>query len=386
MTLSDLRNEAQEALDEEKVTLIDYDTLTFGPKIAQGADGVVYKGTWGKSRFPIAIKEMGRFGRLAKEQRVKLEKFQHEALILARLRHPNIVTFYGVCMRLRGGGTLGSSQTNWSDPSVPSARSAAAMAASAAAAQSVISCFLVTELCRNSLNNPELRRALQHDRSGKLHSVVAQLVAGMAYLHENGVAHRDLKRQNVLLDDDWRVVKICDFGLSSIRNSDAQSMSVMVGTPAYMAPELIVSNLDTRLHFSLTIDVFSFGVLLWALWCNKNPYADELKLYRLNSFTLLERIATGMRPIVPPTCPRKLHDVICRCWQQAPGDRPSFQELAQQLKSDPTGFGLLDNAAQQRIQTHHTARRASLGSIRRRSGGSGSTSPIAIPAGKKTIQ
>jgi len=352
---------------DHRITMIEFSSLALGDRIGGGAEGIVYKGTWGRGKFPVAVKEMGQYEQRGREPRVKLQKFKHEASVLATLRHPNIVTFYGVSMHApdadiaRLGSSLGGSSAVQNASSLglgdslvrtPLWRESGSLGGGGGhdGRAGPVHCYIVTELCRNSLDNHELRDVLRKDRSGKLHAVVSQITSGMNYLHENGICHRDLKRQNILLDDEWRVVKICDFGLSSILKRDAQSMSVMVGTPAYMAPELIVSNLDTRLEFSLAIDVFSFGVLLWALWCNENPYARELVEQRLNSYSLLERITQGMRPQCPADMPRGLREVVEACWQYDNHARPTFPELAEQLACDPSGWGLLGKKAQKQLR------------------------------------
>ena len=409
---NDLRDSELEAFESDmlngngdcRITMIDFESLTLGPRIGGGAEGIVYKGTWGRSgKFPVAIKEMGKYEQRGHEQRAKLAKFKHEASILATLRHPNIVTFYGVSMHAPDSGNerLGSlgvknrltaTSLGLGDSVVRTANSLAGqrrggftseegapagLAREGSGVAGHVHCYLVTELCRNSLDNHELRAVLRRDRTGKLWSVVSQIVCGMAYLHENGICHRDLKRQNILLDDAWRTVKICDFGLSSILKRDAQSMSVMVGTPAYMAPELIVSNLDTRLEFSLAIDVFSFGVLLWALWCNENPYQRELEEQNLNSYTLLERIASGMRPTCSADMPKSLATVIHACWQHENDRRPTFAALVERLEADHSGWGLLDKSAQKAMLRQRKGVVSSSGT---------QSAPISIPGPNLSLQ
>ena len=61
---------------------------------------------------------------------------------------------------------------------------------------------------------------------------------GMGYLHSKPVVHRDLKPENVLLDAS-NTVKLCDFGVSRIVGTDNTAMTGQIGTPSYMAPEMI---------------------------------------------------------------------------------------------------------------------------------------------------
>jgi serine/threonine protein kinase len=132
----------------------------------------------------------------------------------------------------------------------------------------------------------------------------------MAYLHDRKVVHRDLKGRNVLLDETY-VPKIADFGLSKLRRgwrggskttglkisrvdigdsddggADAtnnMSMTAQVGTPAWMAPELITTSRKTKA--SHKVDIFSFGVLAWECFSRQTPYVKEIEAKRLKVST-----------------------------------------------------------------------------------------------------
>lgn len=88
----------------------------------------------------------------------------------------------------------------------------------------------------------------------------------MRYLHEQGILHRDLKLQNVLVDAEY-YARVCDFGLSkcfseALTSSIQISMTANIGTPLYMAPEIFNydndDDDDTKHHFGPGIDVFFF--------------------------------------------------------------------------------------------------------------------------------
>eukprot|EP01096_Ripella_sp_DP13-Kostka_P000601 TRINITY_DN1064_c4_g1_i1.p1 TRINITY_DN1064_c4_g1~~TRINITY_DN1064_c4_g1_i1.p1 ORF type:complete len:571 (+),score=159.28 TRINITY_DN1064_c4_g1_i1:105-1817(+) len=95
-----------------------------------------------------------------------------------------------------------------------------------------------------------------------------QIIAGVEYCHENKVVHRDLKPENVLLKGNN--VKIADFGLSNLMR-DGDLLKTSCGSPNYAAPEVI----SGQLYAGSEVDVWSCGVILYALLCAHLPFDDE---------------------------------------------------------------------------------------------------------------
>lgn len=85
-------------------------------------------------------------------------------------------------------------------------------------------------------------------------------------MHHLGIAHRDIKSHNILIDHSFNV-KVCDFGLAKFTADIGKGSMQFAGTPTYMAPELF-----QKRQYDHTVDVFAFGCLLWEIINRKVPY------------------------------------------------------------------------------------------------------------------
>mmetsp|Transcript_12520 Transcript_12520/g.38228 ORF Transcript_12520/g.38228 Transcript_12520/m.38228 type:complete len:487 (-) Transcript_12520:2377-3837(-) len=96
-----------------------------------------------------------------------------------------------------------------------------------------------------------------------------QIISGVEYCHKYMIAHRDLKPENLLLDENMNV-KIADFGLSNIMH-DGCFLKTSCGSPNYAAPEVI----SGKLYAGPEVDVWSCGVIMYALLCGNLPFDDD---------------------------------------------------------------------------------------------------------------
>lgn len=99
-----------------------------------------------------------------------------------------------------------------------------------------------------------------------------QLICGIEYLHDSGVTHRDIKLENTLIGGSrpGTLIKICDFGYSKRPEVEQSQCKSIVGTPAYLAPE-VLSNKPYR---GTAVDVWSAGVLLYVMLVGAYPFED----------------------------------------------------------------------------------------------------------------
>ena len=147
---------------------------------------------------------------------------------------------------------------------------------------------------------------------------------GLAFLHGQGVIHRDLKSLNLLLTEDWRL-KIADFGLSRFKAaSSAAVLTGQCGSFHWMAPEIMNGHAYTE-----KADVFSFGVIMWELATRKPPY------YGIDGQVVSQRVVKeGLRPkISQRDAPGPFLDLMRRCWDDNPDNRPYFGEIMRELEA-----------------------------------------------------
>eukprot|EP01017_Pseudomicrothorax_dubius_P030817 TRINITY_DN3871_c0_g7_i2.p1 TRINITY_DN3871_c0_g7~~TRINITY_DN3871_c0_g7_i2.p1 ORF type:complete len:584 (+),score=78.05 TRINITY_DN3871_c0_g7_i2:108-1859(+) len=198
-----------------------------GITIGEGTFGKVKLGTHMLTEEKVAVKILEK-SKL--NDNADLHRVMREIQILKLLRHPNIIQLYEIIesdyeyyliMEHASGGELFD---------------------------------YIVKMGR--VSEDEARKFLQ------------QLLSGIEYLHSMNIVHRDLKPENLLLDDQ-RNIKIVDFGLSNIYKED-MLLKTACGSPCYAAPEMIAG----RNYSGLMVDIWSSGVILFALLCGYLPFED----------------------------------------------------------------------------------------------------------------
>ena len=97
-------------------------------------------------------------------------------------------------------------------------------------------------------------------------NIFSQISDGICYCHKKNIYHRDIKMENILLDDN-KNIKIIDFGFSVINPRD-KTLNLYCGTPSYMSPELVYK----REYFGHLVDVWALGILLFIMLNGQYPF------------------------------------------------------------------------------------------------------------------
>jgi serine/threonine-protein kinase len=180
---------------------------------------------------------------------------------------------------------------------------------------------IITELVRG----PNLRKHLS--ATGTLTpadavSLTVQVLWGLAAVHDQGVIHRDVKPENVLLDTSGAepVARLTDFGIARLAHGPSLTrVTGLIGTPDYLPPELA-----EHTHATPQADVYSAGIMLYELLCGVTPFAGGHAMAVLKGHT--ER-----RPGRIPGVPDELWEALAPMLAKEPGDRPSAQQAADAL-------------------------------------------------------
>ncbi|CAN4094568.1 unnamed protein product [Withania somnifera] len=234
------------------VWTIDFRRLTVGQAFAQGAFGKLYKGIYNGE--DVAIKLLERPEHDLERAHSMEQQFQQEVMMLATLKHPNIVRLIGACRK----------PTVW---------------------------CIVTEYARGGSVRQFLTR--RHNRVVPLKLAVKQalhVARGMEYVHGLNLIHRDLKSDNLLIAAD-KSIKIADFGVARIEML-TEGMTPETGTYRWMAPEMIQHRPYTQ-----KVDVYSFGIVLWELITGMLPFQNMTAVQ--SAFAVVNK---GIRPTIPDDC------------------------------------------------------------------------------------
>ncbi|CAI5736710.1 unnamed protein product [Peronospora destructor] len=287
-----------------------------GDLIAKGGYGAVYKAYFrGKT---VVMKEL-----LPERARIPrmLNDFMDEIRTCGSLDHPKIVTFIGFAFTFLVDLSAVFEYMPNGD----------------------LATLLLKQLKRET-RDPIARESYgwfaktQAKRNGsKCKSLIALDVAeALVYLHsfESPMIHRDLKPNNILLSETWEA-KLTDFGVSRELRED-QTMTAEIGTISWIAPEVLRGE-----RYSEKADVYSFGVIMTELDTCRRPYSEGVpngdnrggSTKHTNARIAVLVSAGSIRPSLSPDCPKSVRNLINKCLDGNPMNRPSALQLHFELRN-----------------------------------------------------
>ncbi len=193
--------------------------------------------------------------------------------------------------------------------------------------------FLVMEFVDGRTLNDVMKKGERYTLD-RVCDIGQQLAEALGYAHRQGVIHRDIKPANILMTS--REVygserpRITDFGIAKLMQSELTNTGQLLGTPSFMPPEQFTgAPIDGR------ADLFSLGVILYALATGEQPFPGE-------TMTAVSYKVVYTEPIPPaklnPAIPARMEAVILKCLTKSPADRyQTGEELAQDLAALRTG-------------------------------------------------
>jgi len=151
-------------------------------------------------------------------------------------------------------------------------------------------------------------------------ALLKQILEGVKYMHDNGIAHRDLKPDNILFDSEKKNVKISDFGVS--KSTGEGALKTTCGTPDHIAPEIINGSGE----YTTSVDIWSFGVIAYTMLAGYPPFESDsmVTLYNNIMQAKYEFISPDWDEISPAA-----KNFVSSCLKLDPEARPSAGKLLQ---------------------------------------------------------
>ncbi|KAI9101845.1 kinase-like domain-containing protein [Phlyctochytrium arcticum] len=243
-------------------------------KLGEGAFGAVYKAKLTTTGFVLAIKQ------IQADREHERDAIKKEIDLLRQCRHHNVLQYYG-CVPV--------GEAMW-------------ILTDYCGAGSVSDCM---ELLESTMSEPQTA------------IVMAAALEGLAFLHEKGVVHRDVKAANILLTEEGEV-KIADFGVSEQLTQTVGARRTVVGTPYWMSPEVISGN-----GYGTEADIWSLGITAIEMIDGVPPH------HNLHPMRAMFKIPFLPSPTVqhPEKASAELLNFLSKCLTKDPTTRPTARDL-----------------------------------------------------------
>jgi len=203
-------------------------------------------------------------------------------------------------------------------------------------------------------------------------AIMDAALSGLAAAHRAGIVHRDVKPENILLAEDGRI-KIGDFGLARATTANTATGQMLLGTIAYLAPELV-----TRGTADARSDIYALGILLYEMLVGDQPYKGEQPM----AIAYQHANDTVPRPSVRnPQVPEQLDELVLWATERNPDDRPDdAQQMLERLREIERELGVtpLPTQATSAIPTVEHGGSGELTKVLPAAAVTGSTAPVAV--------
>jgi len=282
----DINRFAEQTPASGKVTLNDSDKVTHLGRyqvkevLGKGAMGTVFKGVDPAINRLVALKTIRLDFVSEQNEMVELrDRLFREAQAAGKLSHPNIVTIYDV-------GSEGDLQ------------------------------YIAMEYLEGQTLEQMIKKQVQFSYK-IVATIMSQICQALEYAHEQGIVHRDIKPANIMVLPDY-TAKVMDFGIARVDSSSMTKTGIAMGTPNYIAPELLQGkDVDRR------CDIFSIGVVLYEMLTGRRPFRGE-------SLTALIYSIINDNPPVPSSfndnMPLLFDHIVDKALKKNPSDR--FQKAS----------------------------------------------------------
>ena len=232
--------------------------FSFKDELGEGTFGHVRLAINKQTGEKVAIKILEKKKILEFEDKIRVER---EIKILKCLRHPNIVHLYSVV-------------------------------------QTMDNLYIIMEYARGIELFDFIAKRKRIDEITAC-QIYQQIISGLEYLHKNNIVHRDIKPENLIINKKTKELKIVDFGLSNMFNTEKRLLSSSCGSPSYAAPEM----LQGHKYRPQPVDVWSSGIVLYAMICGYLPFEDENNdlLYRkicIGKFSIPEHVSSNCKDLL----------------------------------------------------------------------------------------
>uniref|UniRef100_A0ABI8A339 non-specific serine/threonine protein kinase n=1 Tax=Felis catus TaxID=9685 RepID=A0ABI8A339_FELCA len=244
--------------------------------IGEGAFGKAFLAKRTSDSKHCVIKEID-FAKMPPQEK---EASTKEVVLLAKMKHPNIVTFFS------------SFQEN-------------------------NRLFIVMEYC----DGGDLMKRIHRQRGvlfseDQILSWFVQISLGLKYIHDRKILHRDIKAQNIFLSKNGMVAKLGDFGIARVLNNSMELARTCIGTPYYLSPEICQNK-----PYNNKTDIWSLGCVLYELCTLKHPFEGN------NLHQLVLKICQAHFAPISPRFSHDLQALISQLFEVSPRDRPSINSI-----------------------------------------------------------